>query len=91
MLTNKGNLDSSGLFASPFFFNQTSNSVLWMIYNLGKYPHIQDKIYQEVESVVGKDGDVTTKHLAKVSYLKAFTRESMRCAPYCLYLTSMEA
>ena len=58
-----------------------------MIYNLGKYPHIQDKIYQEVESVVGKDGDVTTKHLAKVSYLKAFTRESMRCAPYCLYLT----
>ena len=55
-----------------------------MIYNLGKYPHIQDKIYQEVESVVGKDGDVTTKHLAKVSYLKAFIRESMRCAPYCL-------
>ena len=62
-----------------------------MIYNLGKYPHIQDKIYQEVKRVVGKDGDVTTKHLAKVSYLKAFTRESMRCAPYCLYLTPMEA
>ncbi|XP_073228662.1 cytochrome P450 10-like [Porites lutea] len=59
----------------------TSNSVLWMIYNLGKYPHIQDKIYQEVKSVVGKDGNVTTKHLAKVSYLKAFTRESMRLTP----------
>ena len=35
-----------------------------MIYNLGKYPHIQDKIYQEVDNIIGKDGDVTTKHLA---------------------------
>ena len=57
---------------------QTSNSVLWLMYNLGRNPHVQDKLYQEVESIVGEDGDVTSQSLAKLSYLKACVKESMR-------------
>ena len=49
-----------------------------MLYNLGRNPHVQDKLYQEVESVVGKDADVTSQRLAKLSYLKACLKETMR-------------
>ncbi|XP_078343625.1 cytochrome P450 10-like [Oculina patagonica] len=59
----------------------TSNSLLWLLYNLARNPHAQEKLYQEVESVVGKDGDVTSQSLAKLSYLKACVKESMRLNP----------
>lgn len=60
---------------------QTANSVLWLLYNLGRNPHVQDKLYQEVLSVVGQDEDVTSQSLAKLSYLKACVKESMRLNP----------
>jgi len=59
----------------------TSNSLLWLIYHLGRLPHIQEKLYQEVVKVLGKDGDVTSKSLGKLSYLKACLKESMRLCP----------
>lgn len=59
----------------------TANTTLWMLYNLGRNPHVQDKLYQEVESVVGKDADVTSQSLAKLSYLKACLKETMRLHP----------
>ena len=55
-----------------------SNSVLWWLYNLARFPEVQEKLYQEIESVLGEDDDVTPKHLAKLSYLKACLKESMR-------------
>ena len=57
---------------------KTSNTVLWLLYNLARCPHIQEKLYQEVENVVGKDGVITTKCTAKLRYLKACLKESMR-------------
>lgn len=60
---------------------QTANSVLWLLYNLGRNPHVQDKLYQEVLSVVGQDENVTSQSLAKLSYLKACVKESMRLNP----------
>ena len=59
-------------------FEQISNSVLWWLYNLARFPEVQEKLYQEIESVLGEDDDVTPKHLAKLSYLKACLKESMR-------------
>lgn len=59
----------------------TANTTLWMLYNLGRNPHVQDKLYQEVDSVVGKDADVTSQSLAKLSYLKACLKETMRLHP----------
>ena len=57
---------------------QTSSSTLWWLYNLARFPEVQEKLYQEIESVLGKDDDVTPQHLAKLRYLKACLKESMR-------------
>lgn len=57
---------------------QTANSLLWLLYNLGRNPHVQENLYQEIESVVGKEEDVTSQSLAKLSYLKACVKESLR-------------
>ena len=57
---------------------QTSSSTLWWLYNLARFPEVQEKLYEEIESVLGKDDDVTPQHLAKLRYLKACLKESMR-------------
>ena len=48
------------------------------MYNLARFPEVQEKVYQEIESILGKDNDVTPSHLAKLRYLKACLKESMR-------------
>lgn len=60
------------------FSVQTSNATLWWLYNLARFPTVQEKVYQEINSVLGNDGDVTPQHLAKLHYLKACLKESMR-------------
>ena len=61
-----------------FFPVQTSNATLWWLYNLARFPTVQEKVYQEIKSVLGNDRDVTSQHLAKLRYLKACLKESMR-------------
>ena len=61
---------------------QTSGAILWLLYNLAMYPHVQEKLYQEVENVLGKEGDLTAKGLSKLAYLKANVKESMRLVPF---------
>ena len=60
--------------------NQTSTALLWMMYHLGSYPDVQDQLYQEFERVVGKDGNITSNNIGKLSFLKACLKESLR---YC--------
>ena len=61
--------------------NQTATALLWMMYHLGSYPDVQDQLYQEFERVVGKDGNITSNNIGKLSFLKACLKESMR---YCV-------
>lgn len=58
----------------------TSVSALWFLYNLARFPEVQEKLYQEVDSVEGKS-DVTTENLTRLPYLKACLKESMRLTP----------
>ena len=39
---------------------------------------VQENLYQELCSILGKDGNVTSGSLAKLSYLKACVKESAR-------------
>lgn len=55
-----------------------------MLYHLGRLPHIQEKLHQEVDRVVGKEKHITPDKIAKLSYLKAFLKESMRYY-FCFY------
>jgi len=59
----------------------SANTILWLLYNLARFPDVQGKLYEEVASVVGKDGDVTPKNIAKLPYLKACVKESARLTP----------
>ena len=53
-----------------------------MLYHLGRLPHIQEKLQQEVDRVVGKEKHITPDKIAKLSYLKACLKESMRYYTY---------
>ena len=58
-------------------------STEWLWYNLAKYPRVQDKLYEEVSSVLG-DLDstaVTVEHFNKMHYMKMCMKESMRVTP----------
>ncbi|XP_015780625.1 PREDICTED: cytochrome P450 27C1-like [Acropora digitifera] len=59
----------------------TSNALLWMLYHLGRLPHIQEKLHEEVDRVVGKEKHITPDKIANLSYLKACLKESMRVTP----------
>ena len=61
-----------------FFHLKTSNTTAWVLYHLARNPEIQEKLYQEIYRILGKDGDVTTGTLPKLSYLKACVKESAR-------------
>lgn len=67
------------LFRSFVFFSvQTSTTTLWWLYNLARFPEVQEKLYQDLESVLDNDEEVTPQHLTKLPYLKACLKESMR-------------
>ncbi|XP_061169292.1 probable cytochrome P450 49a1 isoform X2 [Saccostrea echinata] len=55
----------------------TSNTLSFLWFELAKNPDKQDKLHQEIISVCGRD-DITKEALAKMPYLKACMRETMR-------------
>ena len=57
---------------------QTASTLLWFLYNLARFPDVQEKLFQEIDGVVGKNSTVTTQNISKLSYLKACLKESMR-------------
>ena len=52
--------------------------LLWLLYNLGRLPEIQAKLFQEIDKAVGNEICITAKHVAKMPYLKACVKESLR-------------
>jgi len=58
----------------------TNGLTLWMLFNLSRFPEVQEKLYQEIVTVAG-DGPVTAQHLEKMDYLKYVMRESFRSSP----------
>ena len=57
---------------------QTASTLLWFLYNLARFPDVQEKLFQEIDGVVGKNSTVTTQNVSKLSYLKACVKESTR-------------
>ena len=59
----------------------TTKSTQWFWYNLSKHPNVQDKLHDELHSVI-KDGPViTAEHYNKLHYMKMCLKESMRITP----------
>ena len=52
--------------------------MLWLLYDLANNRRVQEKVYEEVTSLIGPHGDFTPESFAKLDYLKACLKETMR-------------
>lgn len=60
----------------------TSTALQWIIANLVKYPHIQEKLFMEIKDVVGvEETEVKEEYLQRMPYLKAVILEGLRRHP----------
>ncbi|KAF8014903.1 hypothetical protein BT93_H0641 [Corymbia citriodora subsp. variegata] len=60
----------------------TSTALQWIMANLVKYPEIQERIYDEIKSVVGQGAEqVKEEDLQRMGYLKAVVLEGLRRHP----------
>ncbi|XP_033758981.1 cytochrome P450 4B1-like [Pecten maximus] len=59
----------------------TSTALKWAVYNLGKYPDEQDKVYREVCDVTGDRKYIEWEDLGKLQRMTLFMKESMRLYP----------
>ncbi|NXS09403.1 CP24A protein, partial [Neodrepanis coruscans] len=56
----------------------TANSLLWALYNISRNPRVQQKLFQEIQSVLAADEAPSAENLKDMPYLKACLKESMR-------------
>ena len=59
----------------------TTHSVQWFWYNLSKHPNVQDKLHDELQSVIRDSPVITAEHYNRLHYMKICMKESMRITP----------
>lgn len=61
----------------------TTSAIEFLLYNLGQYPEVQEKMYNEIIQVFGKDFSepVTIAKLNSLSYMDLVIKESLRVFP----------
>jgi len=62
----------------------TGNTAGLIMYHLATNPDKQEKLYEEIVKIIGKDGKMTEEALAQMRYLKACQQESMRMTPVAI-------
>lgn len=63
----------------------------WALYHIVAYQDIQEKLYDEIVSVVGKTGTITEENVEKMPYLAAIVKETFRRQPPSHFLLSHSA
>ncbi|XP_042519764.1 cytochrome P450 89A2-like [Macadamia integrifolia] len=64
----------------------TSTALQWILANLVKHQHIQSKLSEEIEGVVGPGEEIKEEDLKKMPYLKAVVLEGLRRHPPAHFL-----
>ncbi|KAI8821487.1 cytochrome P450 [Fimicolochytrium jonesii] len=59
----------------------TQNTLTFCVLTLAQHPECHDKVAEELDAVLGASGEVTYESLARLTYLSAFIRETMRQYP----------
>ncbi|KAK0416436.1 hypothetical protein QR680_012482 [Steinernema hermaphroditum] len=59
----------------------TATGLTWALHLVGSYPEVQQKIYEELQDVIGDSDMVTIEHLGKLQYLECCLKESLRLYP----------
>nr|QZP43545.1 cytochrome P450 monooxygenase CYP340BJ1 [Ephestia elutella] len=63
-------------------YTTTSSSLTTLLMLLGSYPDVQEKLYQELQSVLGSsDRDIVKEDFAQLPYLEAVVMEGIRLYP----------
>ncbi|XP_075383810.1 1,25-dihydroxyvitamin D(3) 24-hydroxylase, mitochondrial [Tenrec ecaudatus] len=65
----------------------TANSLMWMLYNLSRNPQVQQKLRDEIQSVLPENRAPRAEDLKNMPYLKACLKESMRLTPSVPFTT----
>uniref|UniRef100_A0A914L7A7 Uncharacterized protein n=1 Tax=Meloidogyne incognita TaxID=6306 RepID=A0A914L7A7_MELIC len=74
------------LFAQGFMlliagYDTTASVLQFATYMLAMHPKIQEKLREEINSVLGINEDISYEHLKKMDYLQAFLQETLRMYP----------
>lgn len=67
--------------ANTFLFaghDTVSSALMFLFYNLAKYPEIQEKVLTEIREIFEGDQEITFGKLANLQYLECVIKESMR-------------
>jgi cytochrome P450 len=59
----------------------TSTALSYELYNLGKFPEMQEKIFYEIAEKIPSDRDATAEEIDSLEYLTMFIKESLRMYP----------
>ncbi|KAM9709315.1 LOW QUALITY PROTEIN: cytochrome P450 [Menidia menidia] len=59
----------------------TSNTISWCLYHLARDPGVQQRLHREVEAVCPGGGVPCSHHVARMPFLKAVVRETLRLYP----------
>ncbi|XP_062554130.1 probable cytochrome P450 4d14 [Armigeres subalbatus] len=59
----------------------TSSALTFLLFNIAKYPEVQQKLYEEISTVVGCTTDLTLPILNDLRYLDLVIKESLRLYP----------
>lgn len=78
LLVSSRSVSVSGSLTSLLILFQTANSLLWALYNISRNPHVQQKLLQEIQSVLAANESPTAESIKNMPYLKACLKESMR-------------
>ena len=57
-----------------------------MVYELAKNPEVQNKVREQVVSVVGESGEIDMDSLQKMRYLMKVIKETQRYVRYLQYV-----
>lgn len=53
----------------------------WMMAEMVLHPEMQRKVHDELDAVVGKDGELSESHISRLPYLQAVIKETLRVHP----------
>ncbi|KAF2071610.1 hypothetical protein CYY_007081 [Polysphondylium violaceum] len=65
----------------------TSSAIEWSFIFLANYPDIQQKVFDEIQSIVGRDKSLKLSHRPSTPFLNAFIKELLRIrtvSPYAI-------